>query len=176
MSVAYLIDGYNLIHAMGALPARIGPGGLEKARLRLLGLLHACFGSAAPAVTVAFDASGAPPGCTPEHDYHGLRIRFAVGGQQADDLIEDLIQHAPAPKQLVVVSDDHRLRQAARRRHAQAMKCTAFLDLLDRLRRRQIPRTAPAEKRETTGSDETRRWLEEFGHLDQDLRDIDFPF
>jgi len=38
--VAYLIDGFNLLHGIGVLRARVGPQGLEKARLRLLGLLY----------------------------------------------------------------------------------------------------------------------------------------
>ena len=37
MATLYLIDGYNLLHAMGVLQGRVGPLGLEKARLRLLG-------------------------------------------------------------------------------------------------------------------------------------------
>ena len=38
----YLIDGYNLLYAMGVIHGRLGPAGLEKARLRLLGgiLVH----------------------------------------------------------------------------------------------------------------------------------------
>ena len=35
----YVIDGYNLLYAMGLVHARMGPHGLEKARLALLGRL-----------------------------------------------------------------------------------------------------------------------------------------
>ena len=48
----YLIDGYNLLHAMGVLRGKVGPQGLEKARLRLLGLLRGVYGKDAGAVTV----------------------------------------------------------------------------------------------------------------------------
>ena len=50
----YLIDGYNLLHAMGILHGRTGPTGLEKARLGLLGLLKGAYGDEASAVTVVF--------------------------------------------------------------------------------------------------------------------------
>ena len=61
MSTVFLIDGYNLLHAMGVLHGRVGPTGLQKARLRLLGLLHGAHGEASSAVTVVFDAAHAPP-------------------------------------------------------------------------------------------------------------------
>ena len=52
--------------------------------------------------TVVFDAAGAPAGSTPEHVVQGMKIYFALKGQQADDVIEELIQHDAAPKQLTV--------------------------------------------------------------------------
>src|SRR5438552_2876983 len=130
MSATYLIDGYNLIHAMGLLPPRVGPGGLEKARLALLGLLKGSFGGEASAVTVVFDGSRAPPGTDVAQTYHGIRVQYAQGEQEADDLIEDFLRHAGAPKSLTVVSDDHRLQTAARRRHASVLPCGDFLDFL----------------------------------------------
>src|SRR5262245_66096936 len=101
----YLIDGYNLLHAMGVLRGRVGPQGLEKARGRLLGLLHGAFGDESNHVTVVFDAAKAPPGVDEGQDYHGIQVRFAVGEFEADDVIEELIRRASAPKQLSVVSD-----------------------------------------------------------------------
>lgn len=176
MAAAFLIDGYNLIHAMTTLGKRLGPGVLQKARLQLLGLLHHSFGEQASNVTVVFDAAGATPGCTPEHDFHGLKIRFALKGRQADDVIEDLIQHAAAPKQLTVVSNDHRLQQAARRRKAKVMSCEEFFDWLGRLRRQQKPKTVDSEKKDSESPAETTRWLKEFGDLDKELGDINWGF
>ena len=59
MSTAYLIDGYNLLYAMGVLVGPVGPTGLAKARLRLLGLLHGAHGEESAAVTVVFPAGAA---------------------------------------------------------------------------------------------------------------------
>jgi hypothetical protein len=123
----YLIDGYNLLHAMGLLAGRVGPRGLEKARLALLGRLHGLCGDVPGRVTVVFDASGAGRGASAEQDYHGVRVRFALG-EEADDVIEDLIRRDPSPGDLTVVSDDLRLRQAARRRRCPALGCLDFIE------------------------------------------------
>src|SRR5437879_5809156 len=98
MTTAYLIDGYNLVHAMGILGGRVGPAGLENARQRLLDYLGSAHGSEeGAAVTVVFDARHAPPGVPAEGHYRGLHIRFAVKHDEADDLIEELIHEARAP-------------------------------------------------------------------------------
>jgi len=177
MNTAYLIDGYNLIHAMGLLPKKAGPRGLEKARVALLGTLHGFFGEKATAVSVIFDAAKAPPGSKPEQDYHGLKVHFATGGLLADDVIEAMIQREPVPKKLTVVSNDHRLQQAARRRQARAMSCEDFLDVLATRRpAAPPPPVSSAEKNESMTEEEKSRLLEEFGHLDKDLEDLDFRF
>src|SRR5438477_11517341 len=111
--MSYLIDGYNLLHAMGLLGGRVGPTGLEKARLGLMGLLRAVYGEQAATVTVVFDAAHAPPGTPEAEDYQGIHVRFAVRQEQADDLIEALIHRESSPRQLTVVSDDHRIQRAA---------------------------------------------------------------
>src|SRR5262245_2121280 len=167
MSATYLVDGYNLIHAMGLLPPRVGPGGLEKARRALLGLLAGTFGEEASAVTVVFDARQAPPGADAAQIAHGIRVQFAVGGREADEVIEELIQQASAPKSLSVVSDDHRLQQAARRRQARSVGCGDFLDLL-KAKRKECRRPAPDEKHGHASGAETAHWLEAFGDLEAD--------
>jgi predicted RNA-binding protein with PIN domain len=168
MSASYLIDGYNLLHALGMLQRRVGPGGLEKARLSLLGLLHGAFSEQSSQITVVFDASGASAGASAEADYHGIHIRYALGRQQADDVIEEIVQHEGAPQQLTVVSDDHRLQRAARRRHAHSLTCTAFLDVLEQQRRKQASVPPPAEKQEKLSAKEKELWLKEFGDLEKD--------
>jgi predicted RNA-binding protein with PIN domain len=166
----YLIDGYNLLHAMGLLrtagPA--GPHGLEKARLGLLGHVRGGHGAGAPAVTVVFDARGAPPGADAEDDYQGVHVRYALHGE-ADDLIEELVRHDSAPRRLTVVSDDHRVQEAARRRHCVVLGCMDYLDHLERLRR--VPPTPSADgpaKPDGVSAAEVERWLAEFGGLEDD--------
>jgi predicted RNA-binding protein with PIN domain len=174
----YLIDGYNLLHAMGLLGKRVGPQGLAKARLALLGLLSGAMGKDAGSVTVVFDAAGAPPG-TPDHqEYQGIRVRFAIDQDQADDLIESTILESSAPRQLTVVSDDRRIRNAARKRKCHSIGCLDFLDELTRHRRRgRSPRETQPEKKAANKQD-LDFWLQEFGHLDNemDMKELYQPF
>jgi hypothetical protein len=173
----FLIDGYNLIYARGGLQGRSGPHVLEKARLRLLGLLHGSHGDECGRVTVVFDAKHAPPGVDAEQDYQGIRVVFALTQDQADDLIEEMIRQASAPKKLTVVSDDRRIRTAAERRHCVAWKCDEYFDYLERRRstRAQPPPAADAGKPDRLSPEETQRWLEEFGNLDG-LDEKQFPY
>jgi predicted RNA-binding protein with PIN domain len=180
MSTVYLIDGYNLLYAMGVLlPGRTGPTGLDKARLRLLGLLHGAHGDESHQVTVVFDAARAPPGAPAEHDYHGLHVRFAVAEKEADALIEALIQTAAVPKHLTVVSDDHRIQQAARRRHCVVQGCQEYLDWLDRRRRAPQPQAPETPDKQPMPSRQDKdHWLAVFGNLDgdPDMKDVFDPF
>jgi predicted RNA-binding protein with PIN domain len=168
MSAAYLIDGYNLLYAMGVLGGRVGPHGLEKARARLLGLLHGTFAEESPAVTVVFDAAQARPGAKPEHEHCGLRVVYAVGSKEADDVIEQLIRRSSAPKSLHVISDDRRVQQAGRRRHCVVRGCEAFLRWLGRRRWQKRQAAEQPEKREALSEQETNGWLAEFRDLEKD--------
>jgi uncharacterized protein len=175
----YLIDGYNLLHAMGVLGGPAGPAGLEKARLRLLGLLRGTYGEGCSAVTVVFDAGAAPHDADKEQDYHGIHVCFAGGPDQADGFIEGVIQHASAPKNLAVVSDDHRIQQAARHRRCRVLGCDAYLDSLAHDRARRLhPRTLPAAKPEGSSTTETSHWLEEFAELtdSRELKELSDPY
>ncbi len=171
----YLIDGYNLLYAMGLLHGRTASVALRKARSGLLGLLGSVFGDEASTVTVIFDAAHAPPGSSEEEEYRGVHVRFAVHEDQADDLIESLIRHESTPRRLTVVSDDHRIQQAARRRHCTVEGCGEFMDELARRRnqRRSAQHIAPARP----VPEEKEYWLREFADLDNDpqLKELSDP-
>jgi predicted RNA-binding protein with PIN domain len=168
VSEAYLIDGYNLLHAMGAIGGRVGPHGLEKERGRLLGLLRGALHKQADRTTVVFDASQAA-GEMKTRQQDGLKVVFATGKQTADDVIEDFISHASAPKTLQVVSDDHRIQKAARRRGCRAVACEDFLAWIARQRRRNVAEvTRLPDKTHKLGPKELSHWLKEFGDLESD--------
>ncbi len=175
--MTYLIDGYNLLYALGLVHAKMGPHGLKKARLGLLGRLSGVYGSHAPDVTVVFDAHHAPPGAPDREDYQGLHIQYAVRYAEADELIEQIIHQSSAPKQLTVVSDDQRLQRAARRRHCHVRGCLAYLDDLRRTRQSHGHTRQGTEKREGLSDEEAKQWLEEFASLadDPELRALE-PF
>jgi hypothetical protein len=163
----YLIDGYNLLHATGDLLGRTGrPHGLEKARLALLGRLIALHGDDIGRVTVVFDARNAPPGAESQHDYRGVHILYALR-EEADDLIEKLILQESSPRQLTIVSDDHRLKDAARRGKCSSLGCLDYLEQAGR----QVPRRPVADgsaKPQAVSDEETQLWLAEFADLADD--------
>jgi hypothetical protein len=165
----YLIDGYNLLHVMGVLGGKLGPDGLGRARNQLLAKLHAAYGAGAVAVTVVFDAANPPRDRPAELEFKGVQVRFAVGRHQADDLIEDIIAQASTPKRLTVVSDDHRLQRAARRRRCVCLGCDAYLRWLDRAGERRPPPAAGEPAKPHNGSSRDKEdWLRTFGYLDDD--------
>jgi len=72
-----------------------------------------------PRTMIVFDAVSAPPGL-PRNLVHGsLAVRFARRGGTADELLEELIAEEPDPRNLLVVSSDHRVQRAARQRGAE---------------------------------------------------------
>ena len=132
MALEYLIDGYNLIHALGLVHKRIVPKELERARADLLHFLHERLEPFAHAITVIFDAKRKPRHVPSEFQEGRILIRYAGRREEADDVIEALlIQHA-APARLIVVSEDRRLRQAAARRHARSLGCEELLEHMER--------------------------------------------
>jgi predicted RNA-binding protein with PIN domain len=165
----YLIDGYNLIHALGMIQRDLPPGGLEESRRRLLVFLAKAFGNSAR-VTIIFDAQHAPRNISRLQTHHGLHIEFAPAGQSADDRIETLIEEAAEPAGLVVISNDMRLQNAARRRGARSWSHEGLLDFLDKRQAPAQPGAAAGseEKAGQVSPEEMKRWMEEFGHLQND--------
>src|SRR5262249_16483350 len=132
MADSYLIDGYNLLHMLGMVQKRVGPGELDLARRRLLDFLVAIFAAEVQHVTIVFDAQPPPPRVKRQHEYQGMHVDFAPKTQSADDRIEDLIEQAKEPRRLVVISNDSRLQDAARRRGAKAWSHEDLLDFVDK--------------------------------------------
>jgi hypothetical protein len=161
----YLIDGYNLLYAWGLFPRQPGRGRLERARLNLLDRLR--FAGAGGDVTVVFDGLHAPPGAATAAEYHGLHVRFSKE-ETADDLIEDALRHAGDAPHVTVVSDDHRIRDAGRRRHCRVLRCLDYIESLQHPARAPAPRPPDesATKPEAPSADEVRRLLEAFGEAD----------
>jgi predicted RNA-binding protein with PIN domain len=168
MSNNYLIDGYNLLHALGLPPGKLGPRGLEKARGRLIAHLSSHLKERASCATVVFDARKTPRDGDTHQVQRGVHVLYAVEYASADELIEELIRTEATPRQLAVVSDDHRVRAAGKRRRCRVLSCDEFLSMLER------PTTQPKAAKELTAEkeapaeDETRYWLEEFADLVDD--------
>jgi predicted RNA-binding protein with PIN domain len=167
-----LIDGYNLMYALGLLGRKFGPDGFRKVRLRFLNDLAAALDPVeAHQTTIVFDAA-APPEHVPHTLSHkGLTVLFAVDDESADERIEWLIAHHSAPKTLMVVSSDHRLREAATRRKAHAVTADAFCTELENRRRRrpaegpQLPSAEEQARLHGLTPEESDFWLAAFADL-----------
>ena len=163
-----LIDGYNVMYALGLLGRRLGPDGFRKVRTRFLNDLADALGAVeAHLTTVVFDAA-APPDNLPRATTHkGLSVVFAVDDENADERIERLIVEHSSPKTLTVVSSDHRIRRAATRRKARTLTTDAFLAELDAQKRRKpVEAWACDEDRDRAPSpQEAEFWLNEFRDL-----------
>src|SRR5262245_11389383 len=114
------------MHAAGVV-GRVPAGPLKSARRRLLDWLADGTRGRADTVRVVFDGQVAPAD-SGEENYRGLQVRFAFRAT-ADDAIEAELATLPR-KAAVVVSDDGRLHEAARRRGCEAWKCARFVDWL----------------------------------------------
>ncbi|EMI46949.1 NYN domain-containing protein [Rhodopirellula sp. SWK7] len=154
MSVVLLIDGYNVIAPVAA-PGRGGTKGwLAIERQRLLDRLVKHLDEIVRLrTTVIFDAKDAPNNLPSRYDYHGIDVQFAVEHTEADDLLERIISDHPNPKSLTVVSSDHRVQAAARRRRAGAYDSDTWLDRL--LDGHTLLQRYPKPKRNATSSPPT---------------------
>lgn len=170
----YLIDGYNLMHALGIMPRTFAPGGLRKVRLRFLNdLAHKLGATDAHLTTVVFDAQQAPAHLPSETSHKGLRIEYAVDVGEADERIEELIRKHSAPRSLTVVSSDLRIRLAAKRRRAVAQTAEDFWSWLEQKKereKRQSSETAERPVRKPESARDRELFLQAFGEADELLR------
>jgi len=173
----YLIDGYNLLFALGLSGKRAEPKAFERARRQLLDWIHAAHGGDVDAVTVVFDGVNAPEGSAAFHDDRGLHVRFTTG-QLADDLIEDLIRADRQPEHLTVVSSDHRIQRTARRRGCVVWDSTEYVDwVMDQGHEFPAPPRPPV-KPDAVSDAEKEIWIKEFGAIDDDpeVKNFNRPF
>ncbi|MCE9532953.1 MAG: NYN domain-containing protein [Planctomycetes bacterium] len=155
----YLIDGYNLQHALGMAPRASGSS-LEKARLRFIEWLSVELGPAAADVLVIFDSRQKNGDADLTH--RNILMRFSHG-QTADDLIEQIVRDEKSPTRLTVVSNDHRVLQAGRRRGCPAWTCGEFVDWLAERKTVKQKLETPNEKPDIIASDDIAEWLKKFG-------------
>ncbi len=117
--MALLIDAYNVTHANYRLPERYEMSSAS-------GLCRTLDRVRKGRVVVVADGSPKPDDRA-SADTGGVQLIFSGKGREADDVIEDLIEREADPRNLIVVSSDHRLQRAAQRRGATFMDAEPFL-------------------------------------------------
>ena len=128
-----LVDTFNVLHMTGILPP--GLAGLDVAGLAAL------IGTSRWAENhVVLVCDGMPPQEGPPRLPGQIRAIYSRQ-KEADEILERLIADSSAPRSLLVVSSDRRVRRAASRRNARDLESDRFLRLLleDRQARRNQP-------------------------------------
>lgn len=173
-----LIDGYNLLHASGLLGRGRGKGVLESARQALLNFLANSLPEAdVSRTTVVFDAHEAPWGALRRSNFAGISVIFGSSELDADSVIEQLILEDSAPKRLTVVSSDHRLHRAAKRRKATPVDSDQwFRDVIRARTARQQPNPDIVIKPDGPFTEgEVDYWLRHFGMEESPREKTEIP-
>jgi predicted RNA-binding protein with PIN domain len=178
MSLLLLIDGYNVVSPVAPPSRNTDIHWLHRERMLLVDRLSNHLPDETKRRTcVVFDANNPPPDRPSEFTMDAIQIRFAVGYPEADDLIEKLIAAHHSPKQLAVVSSDHRIQAAAKRRGATQFDSQPWLDDLMNNRVRLASKPAnragqgggetdkPDEKLSRDGVSD---WMKSFGFDDSE--------
>ncbi len=171
-----LIDGYNLMHAAGVMRAEFGPGEFRSLREKFIASLAEVFSEAQrKRTTFVFDAQNAPEGQFEEQYFRSMTIIYARKDGDADREIEDWISDHSHPRRIVIISSDHRLHKAARKRKAKAIDSEVFVaDLLEAGPIARQLGQRPAKNRGTsdhpkysgaTPAMEVSRWMSIFGSM-----------
>lgn len=164
----HLIDGYNLLHVTGLFGKGAGRTPLARSRNALLDFLVAALDPAEiKSSTIVFDAREAPPRLPRQLTHAGLNVQFAEKHETADELLETLIAAATSPRRLIVVSSDHRVQRAAKRRKATAIDSDRwYIELIRHKRETSQSQSAPAEvdtANRPVSPAEVQAWIRAFG-------------
>ena len=166
-----IIDGYNLIFHCGFNGPQSTPVAIQRSRSRLLDFLKEKLTSEQRReTTVVFDAKRLPAGEASLDSIHQeMRIIFSAGYDNADALIMELIRQHSHPKNLVVVSNDHEIQVAGKRRKAITIDCEKWLQVLESSPVRSLE---PETTKPLPGPNEKLDWIRIFSKSDS-IREVD---
>jgi predicted RNA-binding protein with PIN domain len=147
LHMQYLIDGYNLLHVTNVFVKSVGPGSVGRLHVALLDFLASVLDPAeCERTTVVFDAKGRLAGQRRTMQHAGIIVHYAARTEDADTLIAELIQDHHSPRNLTVVSSDHQVQRAAKRRRAKSVDSDAWYgELRRRIRERESQTTVTTD-------------------------------
>jgi uncharacterized protein len=168
-----IIDGYNLMHACGLARKSYARGQLRQCRVQLVRhLAQYLTKPERERTTIVFDAREAPPDLPRQMTAEGMLICFALPGREADDAIEELVAAHSAPRQIRLVSSDHRLQKSVRRRRGSFVDSDDFAGELERRGPVSDRPPEPVEPKNSAGQrhsavleTEAEKWLPIFGDI-----------
>ncbi len=155
----YLVDGYNLQKRI----QKTDPQFETLSDTYLCKILSRYLKRIREQGQIIFDGIG-PPDKTGFENLDNIEVVFVGRNTDADTVIERKIKANTAPKKLVVVSSDRRLRVAAAKRKAVGIKSEDFWPMVTReLGRRSKRRAEPRSKHDGLTESETDQWCDFFG-------------
>jgi len=161
--MSLIIDAYNVLHCTHVLPQRYA----TISALQLAAMLDRCEFDRGRMVIVC-DGRPKPDELDPRIDPGRVEIIHSGAATDADTIIERLIAEDTGPRDLTVVSNDHRIRRAARRRRATAMASEKFLHrLVQRFEQRHKKKIDKSKPADDLSADQ---WMEEFGLTEKDIK------
>ncbi len=115
---------------------------------------------------IVFDGIG-PPDKSMLVNHRGLEVIFSGTMHEADDIIEELIATDSAPRRLLVVSSDRKIRGTAGRHKAVSVPALEFwieiISSLEKFKKQQKQQPEPPGKLRGITVKETEAWMKEFG-------------
>lgn len=169
-----LIDGYNLYHAA----VRVDEEWQALSRSAMCRYVESFLGPRSDALIV-FDGAWPRERCEEESMTGPVQVTYAGPGRDADTVIERLIEANTAPRRLIVVSSDRRLRTAAKRRGCRSVRAEEFAVAIY-LHWRNPPKPRPSEppekRRGLNDPDLAEAWMAELGLTEDDLPPDEFPW
>lgn len=151
-----LVDGYNLLRAVQKHEQFAGLDEAELCHVITEYLLRV-----RDRAQVVFDGVG-PPDKTRLGGFRNMEVYFSGPNNDADTLIEEKIADNTAPKSLVVVSSDRRLRAAAKSRKSVSVGADDFWAIMCKTLEKDLPRPEPKEKRHGVTEAEADHWMDLF--------------
>ncbi len=166
-----LIDGYNLLFAMGlAQPGKRAHRTLQKAREALLQKLAEKIPNPLRfAVWIVFDAFDAPKNLPDMLASQGMNVFFSRHWVSADEMMQAIISRHSNPKSLWVISSDHAVQRKAITRGAAAIDSEEWSQAIERLLHSLEQKQSLASEEdpkpfgEGISSSERDEWLRRFG-------------
>jgi predicted RNA-binding protein with PIN domain len=151
-----LIDGYNLLRVVQKQEQFAGMDEAELCRM-----LEEYLSRTRDRGQVIFDGIG-PPDKSRLGPWRNMEVYFVGQRTDADTIIEERIKDCSAPRSLIVVSSDRRLKTAAKHRKAVSIGAEDFWGMLCKTLEKDMPRPEPQEKRRGITDAETDRWMDLF--------------
>lgn len=148
----YLIDGNNVLGSWG------GPREDDDRRGEVVRRVAAFCRARGARATLVFDGGPLRPDLAAQ-DLGPLSVRVPPHGQNADDVIRELVERAKRPADWIVVTSDKALYSYVKTLGATVLRVHEWNALERRLATRQSPSTSEKPERE----DDVEGWLRKFG-------------